>query len=119
DLPNLSGCPSSSAGSGIGQFPGFRGRVGLLAFHSCMSPGPDRGRWCKVFRYVDPCASSRDCGGKGLGSPRGWVRQAHNHNRIITTNFPPRYSDFSVQVMGYYPDDTVVFEISYTSRTLR
>jgi hypothetical protein len=37
----------------------LRGRVGLLAFHSCMSSGPDRGRWCKVFRYVDPCVSSR------------------------------------------------------------
>jgi hypothetical protein len=49
NLPNVSGCPSSSAGSGIGQFHGFRGRVGLLAFHSCKSPGPDRGRWCKVF----------------------------------------------------------------------
>ncbi|KZN94134.1 hypothetical protein EN45_043230 [Penicillium chrysogenum] len=71
NLPNLSGCHSSSAGSGIGQFHGLRGRVGLLAFHSCMSPGPDRGRWCKVFCYDDPRASPRGCGGKGLGSPRG------------------------------------------------
>ncbi|KAJ9480484.1 hypothetical protein VN97_g13084, partial [Penicillium thymicola] len=123
NLPNLSGCHSSSAGSGIGQFHGFRGRVGLLAFHSCMSPGPDRGRWCKVFCSDDPCASSRGCGGKGLGSPRGWVRHSSGvssrsaHNTIIyiaivsTTTFALVYFNR----VNLYPTVTVVFEISYTT----
>ena len=84
NLPNLSGCHSSSAGSGIGQLHGFRGRVGLIAFHSCMSPGLDRGRWCKVFRYVDPCSTSRGCGGKGLGSSRGWVRHPSGAGWILS-----------------------------------
>jgi hypothetical protein len=73
NLPNLSGCHSSRVGSGVGQLHGFRDRVSLLAFHSYMSPGSDRGRWCKGFRYVDPCASSCGCGGKRLGSEPLWV----------------------------------------------
>jgi hypothetical protein len=34
--------------------------------------GLSRGRWCKVFRSVDPCASPRVRGGKG---PRPWWRE--------------------------------------------
>lgn len=87
NLPNLSGCHSSSARSGIGQLHGFRGRLGLLAFPSCLSPGPGPGRWCKVFRCVDHCASSLGCGGKGLGSPRGChpsgISSRSAHNTII------------------------------------
>ena len=110
NLPDLFGCHSSAAGSGIGRLHGFRGRVGLFAFHLCMSPGPDCGRWLKVFLYADPCASSRICGGKVLGSPPGWVRHpsgvssrsAHNTIMLYRNNINDNLSGGTVVFFAHY-----------------
>ncbi|OQD87599.1 hypothetical protein PENANT_c005G07711 [Penicillium antarcticum] len=53
-LPNLFRCRSSAAGPRFGRLHALRGRMGLFAFHSCLSSGPDSGLGFSVSRCIAP-----------------------------------------------------------------